>query len=313
MSIHLGRLKKVELRDFFKDEARDFTPWLAEENNLELLGETLGLDIELEDTEVRIGKFSADIVGLDRSSNRTIIIENQLEKTNHDHLGKIITYGGGKDAGIVIWICKKIQQEHRKGLDYLNDISTEDYSFFGIEMELWRIGDSEPAPKFNIVVSPNEWSKSVKASTYSQTLTDTKVLQKEFWTEMVDYFKENNSFLTLRSPRPQHWFNLAIGRSKFSLTLTVNTKTNQLGSEVYIRGIDAKKWFNQLYENKDEIENELGFQLDWQELPEKKDSRIRDFTDGDIRDRESWNKYFDWMKGKSETIHKVFSPRIKQL
>ena len=176
MSIHLGRLKKVDLREFFKDEAKDFTPWLAEEENLELLGETLGLDIELEDTEGRIGKFSADIVGLDRSSNRIIIIENQLEKTNHDHLGKIITYGGGKNAGIVIWICKKIQQEHRKGLDYLNDISTEDYSFFGIEMELWKIGQSEPAPKFNIVVSPNEWSKSVKASTStSGTLTDTKI------------------------------------------------------------------------------------------------------------------------------------------
>ena len=178
MTIHLGRLEKVELRDFFKDEAKDFTPWLAEENNLELLGETLGLDIELEDTEVRIGKFSADIVGLDMSSNKTIIIENQLEKTNHDHLGKIITYGAGKDAGIVIWICKKIQQEHRKGLDYLNDISTEDYSFFGIEMELWKIGESEPAPKFNIVVSPNEWSKSVKSATStSRTLTDTKILQ----------------------------------------------------------------------------------------------------------------------------------------
>ena len=313
MSINLGRLEKVELREFFKDEARDFTPWLAEENNLELLGETLGLDIELEDIEVRIGKFSADIVALDRSSNRNIIIENQLEKTNHDHLGKIITYGAGKNAGIVIWICKKIQQEHRKGLDYLNDISTEDYSFFGIEMELWKIGDSEPAPKFNIVVSPNEWSKSVKASTYSRTLTDTRVLQKEFWTELVDYFTENNSFLKLRSPRPQQWFNLAIGHSKFSLTLTVNTKTNQLGSEVYIRGIDAKKWFNQLYENKDEIENELGFQLNWQELPEKQDCRLRYFTDGDIRDRESWNKCFDWMKGKSETIHKVFSPRIQQL
>ena len=313
MSINLGRLEKVELREFFKDEARDFTPWLAEENNLELLGETLGLDIELEDIEVKIGKFSADIVALDRSSNRNIIIENQLEKTNHDHLGKIITYGAGKNAGIVIWICKKIQQEHRKGLDYLNDISTEDYSFFGIEMELWKIGDSEPAPKFNIVVSPNEWSKSVKASTYSRTLTDTKVLQKEFWTEMVDYFTETNSFLKLRSPRPQGWFNLAIGHSKFSLTLTVNTKKNQLGSEVYIRGMDAKKWFNQLYEDKDEIENELGFQVNWQELPKKEASRIRYFTDGDIRDRESWNKCFDWMKGKSETIHKVFSPRIKQL
>jgi hypothetical protein len=114
MSVSLGRLEKVDLRKYFKNEAKDFTPWLAEEENLQLLGETLGIDIELEDTEVRIGKFSADIVGIDRSSNRNIIIENQLEKTNHDHLGKIITYSGGKDAGIVIWICEKIQQEHRK-------------------------------------------------------------------------------------------------------------------------------------------------------------------------------------------------------
>jgi len=313
MNIHLGRLKKVDLRDFFKDEARDFTPWLAEQENLELLGETLGLDIELEDTEVRIGRFSADIVGLDRNSNRNIIIENQLEKTNHDHLGKIITYSGGKDAGIVIWICEKIQQEHRKGLDWLNEISTEEYSFFGIEMELWKIGESEPAPKFNIVVSPNEWSKSVKASTSSRTLTDTKVLQKEFWTEMVDYFTDKNTFLKLRSPRPQHWFNLSIGHSKFSLTLTVNTRTNKLGCEVYIRGKDAKIWFNKLYKNKNEIENELGFQLDWQELPEGQDCRIRYFTDGDIRDRENWNRCFDWMKDKTETLHKVFSPRVKQL
>ena len=314
MSVSLGRLEKVELRDFFKDEAKDFTPWLAEEENLQLLGETLGIDIELEDTEVRIGKFSADIVGIDRSSNRNIIIENQLEKTNHDHLGKIITYGAGKNAGIVIWICKKIQQEHRKGLDYLNDISIEDYSFFGIEMELWKIGESEPAPKFNIVVSPNEWSKSVKSySTSKVTLTDTKILQKEFWDNMVDFFDENNSFLTLRTPRPQHWFNVSIGRSFFSIALTINTRTNKLGCEIYIRGQDAKNWFNKLYEDKDKIESELSFQLDWQELPKGQDCRIRYFTDGDIKNRETWNISFGWLKDKTEIFHKVFSPRVKQL
>ncbi|MBC8214207.1 MAG: DUF4268 domain-containing protein [Candidatus Marinimicrobia bacterium] len=314
MTIHLERLEKVELREFFKDEARDFTPWLVEENNLELLGETLGLDIELEDTEVRIGKFSADIVGLDRSSNRTIIIENQLEKTNHDHLGKIITYSGGKDAGIVIWICKKIQQEHRKGLDYLNDISTEDYSFFGIEMELWRIGQSTPAPKFNIVVSPNEWSKSVKSATSSSTtLTDTKILQREFWTELKEYFTDNNTFLSMRTPRPQHWYSFGIGHSFFSIGLTINTRTNKMGCELYVRGVKAKKSFNELYEDKDRIETELGFQLDWQELPQGQDCRIIYYTDGDIRDRENWEKSFEWMKDKTESFHKVFSPRVKQL
>ena len=316
MTIHLGRLKKVDLREFFKDEAKDFTPWLAEENNLELLGETLGIDIELEDTEVRIGKFSADIVGLDRSSNRTIIIENQLEKTNHDHLGKIITYGGGKDAGIVIWICKKIQQEHRKGLDYLNDISTEDYSFFGIEMELWKIGESEPAPKFNIVVSPNEWSKSVKTSTSTtRTLTDTKILQKEFWTELKDYFNENNTFLSVRTPRPQHWSNISIGKSNFDVSLQIDTQKNNIRVCLNMYGDDVKKNFSNLYQNKDDIENELGYGLKWREMEGKKMSMISfsNKVKGNIKDRENWEDCFVWFKDTAETFHKVFSPRVKQL
>jgi len=315
LTIHLGRLEKVELREFFKDEARDFTPWLAEENNLELLGDTLGIDIELEDTEVRIGKFSADIVGLDRSSNRTIIIENQLEKTNHDHLGKIITYGGGKDAGIVIWICKKIQQEHRKGLDYLNDISTEDYSFFGIEMELWKIGESEPAPKFNIVVSPNEWSKSVKSSTSStRTLTDTKILQKEFWTELKDYFNENNTFLSLRTPRPQHWYNISIGKSNFDVSLQIDTQKNNIRVCLNLYGDDVKKNFSNLHQNKDDIENELGYGLKWREMEGKKMSMISfsNKVKGNIKDRENWEDCFVWFKEKAESFHKVFSPRVKR-
>ena len=315
MSIHLGRLKKVELRDFFKDEARDFTPWLAEENNLELLGETLGLDIELEDTEVRIGKFSADIVGLDRSSNRTIIIENQLEKTNHDHLGKIITYGGGKDAGIVIWICKKIQQEHRKGLDYLNDISTEDYSFFGIEMELWRIGQSTPAPKFNIVVSPNEWSKSVKSATSTtRTLTDTKILQREFWTELKDYFTDNNTFLSMRTPRPQHWYSFGVGKSYFGIDIRIDTQKNITWCDFNLWGSDVKDNYSFLLKDKDEIENELGYELKWREMEGKKMSMISlsKNVNGNIKDRETCEDCFVWFKEKSESFHKVFSPRVKQ-
>ena len=315
MSIHLERLEKVELRDFFKDEARDFTPWLAEENNLELLGETLGLDIELEDTEVRIGKFSADIVGLDRSSNRTIIIENQLEKTNHDHLGKIITYGGGKDAGIVIWICKKIQQEHRKGLDYLNDISTEDYSFFGIEMELWRIGQSTPAPKFNIVVSPNEWSKSVKSATSTtRTLTDTKILQREFWTELKDYFTDNNTFLSMRTPRPQHWYSFGVGKSYFGIDIRIDTQKNITWCDFNLWGSDVKDNYSFLLKDKDEIENELGYELKWREMEGKKMSMISlsKNVNGNIKDRETWEDCFVWFKEKSESFHKVFSPRVKQ-
>ena len=314
MSIHLGRLKKVDLREFFKDEARDFTPWLAEEENLELLGETLGLEIELEDTEVRIGRFSADIVGVDRSSNRNIIIENQLEKTNHDHLGKIITYSGGKDAGIVIWICEKIQQEHRKGLDWLNEISTEDYSFFGIEMELWRIGESEPAPKFNIVASPNEWSKSVKASTSTRGLTDTKVLQREFWTELKDYFTDNNTFLSMRTPRPQHWYSFGVGKSYFGIDIRIDTQKNITWCDFNLWGSDVKDNYSFLLKDKDDIENELGYELKWREMEGKKMSQVSfsNKVKGNIKDRENWEDCFVWFKEKAESFHKVFSPRVKQ-
>ena len=314
MSIHLGRLKKVDLREFFKDEARDFTPWLAQEENLELLGETLGIDIELEDTEVRIGKFSADIVGLDRSSNRVIIIENQLEKTNHDHLGKIITYGAGKDAGIVIWICKKIQQEHRKGLDYLNDMSTEDYSFFGIEMELWKIGESEPAPKFNIVVSPNEWSKAVKSST-SQTLTSTQILQREFWTELKEYFTDNNTFLSMRTPRPQHWYSIAVGTSYFGIGLIIDTQKNIIRCDFTFWGEDVKNNYSSILLDKDEIDNEFSNPLIWREMEGKKTSKISlsNNVNGNIKDRKNWEDCFVWFKETAETFHKVFSPRVKQL
>ena len=315
MSIHLGRLKKVDLREFFKDEARDFTPWLAEEENLELLGETLGLEIELEDTEVRIGRFSADIVGVDRSSNRNIIIENQLEKTNHDHLGKIITYSGGKDAGIVIWICEKIQQEHRKGLDWLNEISTEDYSFFGIEMELWRIGESEPAPKFNIVASPNEWSKSVKASTSTRGLTDTKVLQREFWTELKDYFTDNNTFLSMRTPRPQHWYSFGVGTSYFGIGLIIDTRKNIIRCDLNLWGDKVKENYSSLLKYKDDIEDELGYELKWREMEGKKMSQISlsNNVNGNIKDRETWEDCFVWFKETAESFHKVFSPRVKQL
>ena len=316
MSIHLGRLNKVELRDFFENEARDFTPWLAEEENLELLSDTLGLDIELEDTEVKIGKFSADIVGLDRSSNRNIIIENQLEKTNHDHLGKIITYSGGKDAGIVIWICEKIQPEHRKGLDWLNEISTEDYSFFGIEMELWKIGESEPAPKFNMVVSPNEWSESVKSGTSStRTFTNTQIIQREFWTELKDYFIDNDTFLSMRTPRPQHWYSFAVGTSYFDMSIVIDIHKNIIRCDFNMWGDKVKENYSSLYEDKDDIENELGYELKWREMEGKKMSIVSfsNNVNGNIKDRDNWDKCFDWFLETTESFHKTFSPRVKKL
>jgi len=313
MNSHLGKLEKVDLRDFWKDEARDFTPWLAKENNLELLGETLGLEIELEDTEVNVGNFKADLVAKDINSNKTIIIENQLERTNHDHLGKIITYASGLGADIIVWICRLITDEHRKAIDWLNEITNEEIAFFALEIELWKINDSMPAPKFNVVCSPNEWAKSIKESPRLTRLTETKLLQQEFWRELKDYMNENNTFLKLRKPRAQHWYSIAVGRSKFNISLTANTQNNRIGCELYMRGETAKKAFALLKNGQEKIEAEIGEHLDWQELPEGQDCRVILYTDGNIHDKTKWKDYFQWFQEKAEKFHKTFSKRVKRL
>jgi hypothetical protein len=294
--------------------ARDFTPWLANEDNIEILAETLGIEIEVENTEVSVGSFKADIVAKELNTNRTIIIENQLEKTNHTHLGQIITYASGLEANIIIWVCDKVTEEHRNAIDWLNEITQEEISFFAVEIELWKINDSLPAPKFNIICRPNDWAKTIKSSsTTSNELTNTKMLQLKFWNALKEYMVEHNTFLKLQTPRAQHWYLISIGRSKFSISLTVHTRNSKIASEIYIRGEDAKNAFSQLIAQKNEIEKEFGGALDWQELPEGQDCRIRVVSDGNIANESAWNKCFEWFQITSEKLHRVFSIKIKNL
>jgi len=309
----LGKLEKVDLRNYWADEARDFTPWLAKDNNIEILSSTIGVDIEVEGTDVAIGNYKADIVGRDISNNQKVIIENQLEKSNHDHLGKIITYSSGIEASTVIWICSSITDEHRQAIDWLNENTIEGINFFAIEIELWRIGDSAPAPRFNIVCRPNEWVKSTKEKSLLQELSETKLLQLEYWNFLQDYFSQQKTFLSLRTPRAQNWYPISIGRSKFLISLTVNTMQNRIGCELYIRGKDAKNFFLQLKQDKDAIEAEIDAKLDWQELPDGQDSRIVIYRNGDITNKETWIETSQWFQKYAELFYKAFSERVKQI
>ncbi|MCL2182798.1 MAG: DUF4268 domain-containing protein [Chitinispirillia bacterium] len=311
----LGKFQKVELRDFWEDEARDFTPWLAQDENIEILSEAIGIDIEIEGKEVPAGSYKVDLVGRDISNNKKIIIENQLEKSNHDHLGKIITYAAGIEASVVIWICKSITEEHRKAIDWLNENTNDDTHFFGIEIELWKIDGSNPAPQFNIICRPNEWAKSVKnaSSSSSRDMTEMKSLQLEFWNYLKEYFNQKHTILRLRTPRAQHWYSIAIGKSKFQISLTVNSFQNRLGCEIYIRGENAKKAFSELEKDKDLIEKELGVELSWQELPDGRDSRIIFYGTGSIKDRVKWDEMSEWFRKYAELFYKVFSVRVKKI
>ncbi len=314
MSNKLGKLEKVNLREFWEDEARDFTPWLAKEENIELLGEALGVGLEVEGTEIPVGVFKVDILAKEINSGKLVIIENQLEKTNHDHLGKIITYASGLGAEVVIWISRSITEEHRRAIDWLNEITGEDIAFFALEIELWKIDSSPPAPKFNIVCSPNEWAKIVRRSSTSTTPTEGDLLKQAFWASFKEFMEDRGTFLRMRTPRPDNGYGLAIGRSNFEIILSVRTQNPRIGCELYISGEKAELAFHSLLEKKNEIELELGEKLEWQELPEARDCRIALYKTGaDIEKREEWNDYFEWLGDKAEKFHKVFSKRVKKL
>ena len=302
-------MNKVELRDVWGHEAIDFTNWLAQQENLDALSEEIGIDIKLIKTEANVGKFSVDILAEEEASGRKIIIENQLEDTNHDHLGKIITYASGYDAEIIIWIVKDVRDEHQKAIDWLNEHTDENISFFLIKIELWQIEGSNPAPKFEIMVSPNEWAKAIKTSPFSGELTDTKLQQLEFWNKFKNYVRENDIRIRLQTPRPQHWYNVSIGSSDGHVTLTINSRENLIGCEVYIS--KNKDLFNFLRERKDEIEKEIGESIEWVDAAVVSRIKIKKEVSG-IFDQAEAEKYFAWLYEKTVLFQNVFGKYFKE-
>jgi hypothetical protein len=316
-SIKLGLLEKVDLRDIWATEAGDFTPWLALEENLKGLGEAVGLDLELEATERNVGPFRADILCKDTDTGHWVLIENQLGRTDHVHLGQLLTYAAGLEAVTIVWVAANFTDEHRATLDWLNQITDDRFAFFGLEIELWRIGDSVAAPKFNIVSKPNAWSSSVSkaASAISaDTLSDTKALQLEYWTRFREYLLQSRSPIRPQKPYPQHWMNFGVGRSGFMLGALLNSMQDQIGVELFINAPESLAFFKLLEEQRTDIELAFGASLDWMELPAKKSCRIVLRRQGaDPLDRAAWPEHMAWMREKLERLASVFGPRIRTL
>ena len=300
----LEKLKKIDLRKAWNHEATDFTNWLAENENLSLLSDEIGTDIKLIQTEASVGKFSVDILAEEENTGRKIIIENQLEITNHEHLGKIITYASGYDAEIIIWIIKDVRDEHKQAVDWLNEHTDDKINFFAIKMELWQIGDSPFAPKFQIISKPNDWAKAVKKSAGKSELTETKILQLEFWNKFKEYAQNNSSKLKLRKAYPQHWYDLSFGNSESHISLTISSRNNFIATEIYIP--DSKKLFYGLEKYKNNIEQELNVKLKLMALENKKASRIKLSKEADVDQAKNWEEYFEWLKITAEKFQTVF-------
>lgn len=313
----LGRLERVDLREVWADEASKFTPWLAQEDNLVLLGDTIGIDLELEATEKDVGPFRADILCKDTRTGHWVLIENQLGRTDHGHLGQLLTYAAGLNAVTIAWIAAPFTDEHRATLDWLNEITDDQFSFFGLEIEAWRIGDSLTAPKFNIISKPNDWSRSVTKAAggiSEAALTETKKLQLEFWTAFRSYIENNSSVINATKPFPQHWMTFSVGRSNFVLQAIANTRDKRIALYLQIGGPDAKPFFYLLRERKGEIEQSVGEALDWRELPDKTESHIYLSKDhSDPTDKSRWGEQHAWLLEKLEKFDTTFRPTVKSL
>ena len=310
----LGRLEKQDLRTFWKKEATDFTPWLAKEENIQLLSETIGIELEVQSQEESVGPFSADILCKDTINDHFVLIENQLEKTDHTHLGQLMTYAAGLNAVTVIWIAQKFTEEHRAALDWLNRITDDAFTFFGIEIELYKIGDSLPAPMFNIVSKPNDWTKQVKRSTTSQATTETKILQEKYWRGLKDFMESEKSFVKMQNPLPQHWTNIAIGRSNFNLSASVNSRDNTVNIWLNISGEQAKENYDKLYETAYHNSlKEINEDLVWDKMEARKMSAIMLKAAGDFTNTGEWSNQFQWFKEYLERFIKYFKPKIAKL
>jgi hypothetical protein len=315
----LGKLQKVDLREVWEHEALSFTKWLSREENLEQLGKEIGIPIKLIKTEAEVGGFNVDILAEAEEEGsgpkrRKIIIENQLETTNHDHLGKLITYASGTDASIIIWIFKEIRNEHRSAIQWLNEHTDENIEFFAVKMELWQIGNSLPAPKFQVVSNPNIWTKIAKTSTEQNELTPTKLYQFQFWNSLKEFVQAHDPGSNFTKIYPQNWYNFSVGSASCHLSLTINNKTKELGCELYIP--DDKELFDFLSSRRSEIEKEVGVALDWQRLPEEtKASRIKISKRFDVVGDQDFSKYtdaFKWLESNLAVFRRAFTKHLSQ-
>ncbi|MPQ46986.1 DUF4268 domain-containing protein [Marinifilum sp. N1E240] len=312
MTINLGKLKRIDnLRAIWENEQTDFSKWLSKEENLELLSEEIGINLSLQETEARTGSFYIDILATEVETGKKVVIENQLEKTNHDHLGKIITYASGYEAEYIIWIVKDFREEHKQALDWLNENTNEKINFFGIKMELWQIDTSKYAPKFNIISQPNQWSKALRGGKKSTTLSEIGVKQINFIEEFRAYCTENES--TLQVGKAQNstpaYYTIGIGMSEGWVAVKLNTGKNILKVDFYF--VDKEYYSIIKQEFKNETEAFFNNKLVFDDMEKYKGAVISTSTKFKIDNQSQWKTYFEWIRTNAEIMQKQIPDLIK--
>lgn len=306
-----GILKKVDIKEIWKNEASEFTVWLC--NNLSTLGDVLEMELELEKREADVGELSLDILARDIGRNRLVVIENQFGRTDHKHLGQLLTYAAGYDSSAVVWIAEELREEHRQTLDWLNQNTTENIEFYGVVIEVIQIDNSRPAYNFKLVAFPNEWRKTNISS--GTQISEKREAYRLYFQNLIDALRAKN-FTNAQKGQPQSWYSFSSGLQGGITYSNSFAQGGRVRAEIYIDRGDTKlnkDLFDKLLESKDDLEKEYGEPLEWERLDSKRASKIAIYRPGSIEeDEKALDEIKDWSIEKLLKFKKVFAPKIKK-
>ena len=308
-TFELGNLQRVDLRNVWKHEAIDFTPWLVE--HIDLIGEVLGLDLEVVGREQPVGDFAVDILARDLGRNKRVVIENQLEETDHTHLGQLITYAAGLEAGVVVWVSRDVREEHRQALDWLNRGGGASTEYFGVVVELLQIDDSKPAVNLRLVASPNRWKPARAPATDDPS--GKYALYQQFFQRLIDDLRENHRFTNARIGQPQNWYTFSTRTNGFQYGISF-AAGGRVRAEIYIdfgQGDQNLAALEALCSKKTALEQAFGEPLEWERLEGKRACRIAVYRRGTIEDSSaSLEEYHRWAVDCLLRLKMVFGPEL---
>ena len=291
----LGKLEEVDLRQAWPHEARSFTPWLSE--NIEMLSSVIGIPLELEGQEVAVEQFSADILARNPRDDSRVLIENQLEQSDHGHIGQIMTYLAGLDVNTVIWIAAGFREPHLSAIRWLNDHTIEPFAFFAIKLSIVRIADSPMAPVFEVVVKPNTWERQLQSiAKETQSLSGVGEVRKKFWTYYLGKYPEEGQYGPANRSS-NRW------RPVIEAELVVSSYISKGSVGLFVRGlrgVDQKEVWNQIEPFADELIRKTGGSI-------TSDGSFHDFWRIDTSNESNWDEMADWLYQKSRTYENALS------
>ena len=303
----LGRLDPVDLRKAWDNEARNFTPWIASVDGSQLLGDALQMELEVVKTEVPVGDYKADILCEDASNGSKVVIENQLTESDHDHAAKMVTYAAGLEASTVVWIAKEFRSEHRKLLAWLNQSTNSDIRFFGVVIELLRIGDSTKAPRFTVVSYPDAWPKRGKGAPPNTTGQEHTL----FWTKFGEFMKTADTLLKPGNPSPVHYMDFYFGIGTANISAVRLKSQGSIRVQFVLKGDSHRTYLSALEAQRIDIEGEIGARLDWR--PREVRSSVDLTVDMDPSDASDWEGQMNWFLGVLERFHEHLPHRLRSL